>query len=248
MRYPPARWVPWTYLSPAGQATYYKGQNRPTAAVLHVMQGYASTAERWAASGYYGASWHFTVDRDGNVMQHLELADGGYHAGIPGTAPDPTWSLWRGHSVNVNLYTIGIEHEGFSGTPFSPAQAEASRYLCRWLAEVCGFPYERERFPAHAEIDLINRPNDFNPPALRDEHYHYLFEEDEMTPQQAADLANLIAIFGGSAKVAEAAKQGMDYLLGYGIEQAKLSQHIAQHPGPATIPDHLHTPGKVVQQ
>jgi N-acetyl-anhydromuramyl-L-alanine amidase AmpD len=248
MRYPNARWVPWQYLSPQGQATYYKGQNRPNAVVLHVMQGYATTAARWAATGYFGASWHFTVDRDGGVMQHLELNDGGYHAGIPSTAPTPTWELWRGHGQNVNTYTVGIEMEGFSGTPFSEAQSAAVRTLCRWLSEVLGFPYERKHFPAHAEIDLVNRPSDFAPPAMRAQFYQYLFEEDDMTPQEREDLKNLVAIFGGSQKIAEAARGGMDYMLGYSIEQQKLSHHIAQHPGPASIPDHIHTPGKVVQQ
>lgn len=247
MRYPNARWVPWQYLSPGGQPTYFKGMNRPTAVVLHVMQGYASTAERWAASGYYGASWHFTIDRDGGVMQHLELSDGGYHAGIPATAPDPTWSLWRGHGQNVNTYSVGIEHEGFSGTAFSPAQQEASRAVCRWLAEVCGFPYERERFPAHAEIDVVNRVNDFAPPAMREAFYSYLFEEDDMTPQERQDLANLVAIMGGSAKLAEQARLGNDFVLGYTLEQQKLAAHLANHPGAATVAPHTHTPGGVQQ-
>lgn len=247
MRYPLARWVPWKYLSPTGMATYYKGANVPNAVVLHIMQGYQATAERWALSGYYGASWHFSISRDGEVLQHLELTDGGYHAGIPSTAPNPTWELWRGHGQNVNTYTIGIEHEGFSGTAFSPAQELASRSLCKWLAEVLNIPYERKHFPAHAEIDLINRPNDFNPPALREQHYNFMFNEDDMTPEERRDFQNLVAIFGGSAKIAEAAKGGMDFLLGYAIEQQKLAAHIANHPGAATVPDHIHLPGKVAQ-
>ncbi len=246
MRYPLARWVPWKYTSPTGQPTYFMGQNRPNAVVLHIMQGYASTAERWALSGYYGASWHFTVDRDGNIFQHLELTDGGYHAGIPNTAPNPTWELWRGHGQNVNTYTVGVEHEGFSGTALSPAQAEASRSLCRWLAEVLGFPYERKHFPAHADIDLVNRPNDWNPPALREEHYQYMFGEDDMTPQEKQDLANLVAIMGGSAKLAEQARLGNDFILGYTLEQQKLANHLANHAGATNIiPDHTHTAGKV---
>jgi hypothetical protein len=248
MRYPLARWVPWKYTSPTGQATYYKGANVPVAVVLHIMQGYSTTAERWALSGYYGASWHFTIDRDGNVLQHLELSDGGYHAGIPSSAPTPTWSLWRGHGQNVNTYTVGIEHEGFSGTALSPAQSEASRNLCRWLAETLNFSYDREHFPPHADIDLVNRPNDFNPRELRDQHYAYMFSgAGDLTPQQEKDLANLVAIMGGSVKLAENAAMGNDFILGYTLEQQKLADHIAKHPGAATVPDHTHTPGKVAQ-
>ena len=183
-RYPAAEWVPWRYISDSGQPAYFKGANRPEAVVLHVMQGYMSTARQWAIAGHYGASWHFSVGRGGSVMQHLEFEDGGYHAGIPNTAPTPTWALWKGHGVNVNLYTIGIEHEGFSGDGFTEAQRLASRDLCKWLAGELGFPYDRDHFPPHADIDLVNRPSDFAPPDGRDAHYQYMFEEESMTPEE----------------------------------------------------------------
>lgn len=187
--YPEAEWVPWAYNTGDGPA-YFRGLNQPIAAVLHIAQGYSSTARQWAITGHYGASWHYTVCRDGRVLQHLLHSDGGYHAGIPATAPTPTWSLWRGHGTNVNRYTIGIEHEGFSGVGFTPEQAAASKRLCRWLAEEIGFPYDREHFPAHAEIDLINRPNDFAPPEDREAHYRYMFKEDDMTPAEVEALVN----------------------------------------------------------
>lgn len=193
-RYPGAKWFPWRYDSPSG-ATYYRGENRPAAVVLHVMAGHARTALEWAKGGHFGASWHYTVARDGSVYQHLEHADGGYHAGIPGDAPRPTWGRWRGHGVNVNRYTIGIEHEGFPGEPFAPAQAAASRDLCRWLAGELGIRLDYDHFPPHAAIDVVNRPNDFNTPELRAEHYAYLFEEDDMgiTEEAAEALAERVA-------------------------------------------------------
>lgn len=184
--YPEAEQVPWAHNTGDGP-TYFYGINQPGAVVLHVMEGYKSTARQWAISGHYGASWHYTVGRDGSVMQHLRHEDGGYHAGIPTTAPAPTWALWRGHGQNVNTYTIGIEHEGFSGDGFTEAQRTSSRNLCRWLAQELGIAYDREHFPAHAEIDLVNRPNDFAPPAEREAFYQYLFEEEEMTDEQFAE-------------------------------------------------------------
>lgn len=199
-RYVDAEWVPWRYLSDTGQPTYFKGTNQPTAVVLHIMQGYMSTARQWALTGHYGASWHFSVGRDGKVMQHLDFADGGYHAGIPDTAPKPTWSLWRGHGRNVNTYTIGIEHEGFSGDGFTEAQRQASKKLCQWLAMELDIPYARVHFPPHADIDVVNRVNDFGPPDYREEHYRFMFEEgDAMTPEERVEFDNLkIAIFAGS--------------------------------------------------
>jgi hypothetical protein len=209
-RYPEAEWVPWRYLSDSGQPTYFKGINRPEAVVLHVMQGYMSTARQWAIVGHYGASWHFSVGRDGSVMQHLDFEDGGYHAGIGPTrpngqpTPEPTWALWKGWGPNVNTYTIGIEHEGFSGDGFTVEQQRASRDLCRWLAADLGVPYDRDHFPPHADIDLVNRANDFAPPDGREAHYQYMFEEESMTPEERAKLdAVYAALTGGVPGVIE---------------------------------------------
>lgn len=184
-------WVPWAFEGPGGQDTYYKGINKPAAVVLHRMQGHYSTARAWALSGHYGASWHYSIDHNGDIMQHLEFTDGGYHAGIPSTAPYPTWPLWRGHGQNVNLYTIGIEMAGFAGEPHSPEQLAALKYLCKTLSRELGIPYDRVHFPPHADIDVVNRVNDFNTPAIREEVYRYLFEEDELSAQQLEELKAL---------------------------------------------------------
>lgn len=100
--------VPWKLLSSQGP-TYYKGACAPVAVVLHRSQGYYSTARQWAIEGHYGASWHYSIDHDGSIMQHLTHADGGYHAGIAATAPTPTWSGWQGHGRNVNAYCVTPE-------------------------------------------------------------------------------------------------------------------------------------------
>lgn len=196
IHYPKARLVPWRYDSPQGP-TYFRGTNRPVAVVLHVMQGYASTGAAWALSGHYGASWHFTVGRDGSVMQHLDFQDGGYHAGVPfGVQPAPSWPLYRNTHENVNNYTIGIEHEGFSGTPFTPEQAEASRDLCRWIAAELGVPLDIDHFTWHGAIDLVNRRDDFNTAELRAAHYAYLFAKEE--PQMmSAEERNMFRIASG---------------------------------------------------
>ncbi len=193
MRYPNAQWLPWRDESPDGRPTFYAGSNRPVAVVLHAMQGYASTARQWAAEGHFGESWHYTVTRAGEVYQHLDHEDGGYHAGITAAqaaAHPPTWSLWRGAATNVNTYTVGIEHEGFAGDVLtSDSQRRASRDLCRWLAGELGVPMDRDHFPAHADIDVVNRVNDFDYPSAREWFYRYLLEEPEMTKDEIAAIA-----------------------------------------------------------
>ena len=235
--YPAAAWAPWLYQGASGKPSYYAGQNKPVAVVLHVMAGHMSTVLGWARSGYPHASWHFSVGREGSVYQHLALTDGGYHAGIPdakAAARPPAWRRWQGLGVNVNHYTIGIEHEGMSGEPFTPQQAEASRQLCRWLAAELGIPYDRDHFPPHADIALIDRPNDFNTPALREAHYQFMFEEegDEMgmtTEERAYVDALRNAVYGQQWAIGVLTKQLRD-------EQAKMAL-ITQAPATALAPD-----------
>lgn len=188
MRYPDAEWVPWKPYDYQDRPTYYAGQNRPIAVVLHIMQGWATTARDWARKGMYPKSWHFTVALDGSIMQHLDFQDGGYHAGITAFKSrnyPPTWPLYKGHNVNVNKYTIGIEHEGFydrlrgRGEPFTKAQAESSKRLCLWLANELSIPLDEVHFPPHAVIDLRDRPNDFAVPTARKLHYDYLLSRED---------------------------------------------------------------------
>lgn len=219
-RYPGAEWVPWQYNSGEGP-TYYRGTNRPSAVVLHRMQGWFRTARAWAVAGHYGASWHYSIGLDGAVMQHLDHEDGGYHAGVADTQTavrPPTWPLWKGRGLNVNNYTIGIEMEGFAGQEHPEAQLAALKALCQWLSvDLGGIPYERERYPYHGEIDVVNRVNDFNTPDIRETVYAYLFEEEQMTPEERAKLdAVYAALTGGVPGVIEQWNQnGNSVLVAY---------------------------------
>ena len=188
-RAPFAEWVPWKYLSNYGP-TYYKGLNTPIAVVLHRMQGYYRTAIDWARSGHFGASWHFSVALDGRIAQHLVFQDGGYHAGITISQAEqfpPNWPLFKHPSINVNTYTIGVECEGFAGQPWPPEQMASLKRLCRWLSEELGIPIDKAHFPPHADIDIVNRVNDFDYEGNREVIYRYLME-DEMTPEEVRQI------------------------------------------------------------
>lgn len=244
-----AEWVPWKPAAPDGRPTYYAGQNRPSAVVLHVMQGYQRTARRWAESGHFGQSWHYSVGRDGSIMQHLDHADGGYHAGITAAkarAFPPTWALWRGAATNVNHYTIGIEHEGFAGEQFTLAQAAASRRLCHWLAGERAIPLDPDHFAPHAVIDLRDRAHDFNTPTLREDYYAFLFAtEATMDPQTLAQLQERVdrleRIAGGhgidhegqrlrdEAALASLDERGVSLALYADNLNAAIHRHLAEH-------------------
>lgn len=156
--YPEAEQVPW-YMTPQDFNTYV-GANDPMIVMLHVAQGWESTIRQWANSAFTGAWWHFTVTLDGRVLQHLNLTTAGRHA--------PPW----------NFSSIGIEHEGFSGNRMTTAQAAASKRLTKWLCATLNITYDRWHIKAHADTGDPTRQNDFNIPALRDEHYAFLWQPD----------------------------------------------------------------------
>lgn len=251
--YPKAEKVPWKYPSADNRPTYYKGLNQPVAVVLHTMQGHASTAREWAKRGQFPKSWHFTVGKNGHVMQHLDFQDGGYHAGITDTQANshpPTWSLWKGLGINVNWYTIGIEHEGFVNDVLLqyPLQRRASLELCQWLSQELSIPLDETHFPPHAAIDVVNRVNDFDTPARRAQWYAYL-TEDEMTPEERARLERVERLLGGygvdylnpdtntiERLTGEAALAYLDASVNYSVPlsigslNASLTAHKANHP------------------
>jgi N-acetyl-anhydromuramyl-L-alanine amidase AmpD len=160
--YPEAALIPWVYDGGKGYA-YYRNSNKPIAVVIHIAQGWKTTSREWARTGYTDASFHFQVDRAGATDQYMNLGDGGYHCGIKASAPRPTWKLWRGYAINTNYYTVGIEHDGFSGQEFPEAQLRASAKLCAWVLTQIGQPADRDHVIGHYEIDSVNRPNDPGP-------------------------------------------------------------------------------------
>lgn len=77
--------------------------------VSHVAGGFIGGLISMARDPNCPVSWHFSIGRDGRILQHRSIADPAYHAGI---VNQPTWKLYDGR--NPNRRTVGIEHEGFS--------------------------------------------------------------------------------------------------------------------------------------
>jgi N-acetyl-anhydromuramyl-L-alanine amidase AmpD len=143
------------------------GNMWPRAIVHHVMQGYFAGAKAMMQETTFKApSWHFSVARDGRIMQHASIWTPTMHAGLTSTSRDvgePVDSLrsnpgqwlaaWQ--AKNPNTWAIGIEHEGFSkpettgtgkrvddyiygpGNPWPEALIEASIRVQRWCWQRC---------------------------------------------------------------------------------------------------------------
>lgn len=152
----------------------------PFAVMSHVMQGYQSTMDGWARQTGIGKSIHFSVSRTGRIVQYVSIWDPAWHAGYVNS---PSWTLYPALSAsrgaNPNLYTVGIEHEGFSivppysydylygaARPWPAALVDASIRIHRFVFDACnrygdwiGQPGEKNVI-THSMVDKANRPQD----------------------------------------------------------------------------------------
>ena len=162
MRYPNAIQRP----GPASK-TGYDGltSNACRGVVCHSMVGSYTSAMGELDNLARRASWCFSVLQSGSVIQHYDSAA----------------VTWHADSKRANGLYIGIEHEGglspFS-EPLTPAQAQASVELVRWLAQGHGFPLVRKvALWEHREMASTACPSGRIPWHLYTEE-----EEDDMKP------------------------------------------------------------------
>ena len=139
---PPITWI--------GTPNRHKGRDgfRPEAVVVHIMEGTLAATDSWFSSPESQVSAHYGVGRDGRVHQYVGEADTAFHAG---RVWKPVWENIK-PSVNPNLYTIGIEHEGKGKSEWPDAMYEAS---ARLIADVCtrwSIPIDRDHIVGHREI------------------------------------------------------------------------------------------------
>jgi N-acetylmuramoyl-L-alanine amidase len=136
------KWIGSPNFSP-GRSGY-----RPRAVVIHIMQGTLEDTDSWFATTRSQVSAHYGVAADGRVHQYVQEGDTAWHAG---RIASPSWALLK-PGVNPNLYTIGIEHEGWSGRVWSDATMEASATLLGEIAKRWGIPLDRQHVVGHCDI------------------------------------------------------------------------------------------------
>jgi len=86
-------------------------------------------------------SSHYFIDRDGEIIEFVPPELAAWHAGR---------SSFRGKE-NCNLFSIGIELEGTTSTPFTDPQYERLIELCSWLME--RYPLiDLDRIVGHEDI------------------------------------------------------------------------------------------------
>jgi N-acetyl-anhydromuramyl-L-alanine amidase AmpD len=120
------------------------GAIEPRGVMSHIMQGAQATMIAWARERplVTPKSAHFTIGKDGRVVQHVAIRRQAWHAGRLDAGRPPLWRLLP-HGANPNDFAVGIEHEGFSGEPWPEPQVQATLRVHRWLfAELALVPSE----------------------------------------------------------------------------------------------------------
>jgi len=101
----PNRWV------------YHRGGRTIRYVVIHDTESACAAALNWLTNPRSASSAHFLVCRDGRVYQLVRVVDAAWHAG----------------NTYINHQSIGIEHEGYAGQDYTPAQYAATVSILHWI-------------------------------------------------------------------------------------------------------------------
>ena len=126
---------------PASRANYAPAK-RPASAirliVVHVSEGTYEGAIAWFRNPRAHASANYVVGRDGSITQMV-----------------PTWDVaWHAGNGWVNRHSLGVEHEGYTGTVGTVTDAEyrSSAQLVATLLRRSLLPIDRRHVIGHAEV------------------------------------------------------------------------------------------------
>lgn len=165
-----------------------EGKMTPVLIVDHVMQGWLNTMVSYARNAYPAAEMryvtpHFNIGTGGRCVQIESIFTPGIHATTL-NSPTAKRVLERLSSpYGASLYSVGIEHEGFSrelfddpakmtatlrentwtpDNPWPEAMVRKSIEVKRWILEQC--PQmggaSTDSIVGHSEVDAKNRPDD----------------------------------------------------------------------------------------
>ena len=146
-----------------------RGQ-RPVALVYHVTDDLSVTnVRRWFQDPASRASAHFVIDRDGTIYQFVATARAAWTNGDYGDAAgnrfhrtDIPWLVeairrCEHEGMNLNDFTIAIEHVGKPGLDFTEAQIARSIALSRYAVTKYGIAPGRHTHLRHADINARDR-------------------------------------------------------------------------------------------
>ena len=142
-----------------GRKKYDGQQEKILAIVNHQTAGQFPGCMSWLCNPAAQSSAHYIVTRAGEIWQLVRDEDTAWHAGIINR---PNWALYSSIGFNPNRWTIGIEHENYSGDGepgLTEPQYQATLWLHQQLIAKYGILIDPEHIVGHYRIDSVNRPN-----------------------------------------------------------------------------------------
>jgi N-acetyl-anhydromuramyl-L-alanine amidase AmpD len=141
-----------------------RGKNKPFVIVNHISGGTMSSMDNWfTTSSNQVSSAHFGISKDGKIHQYVKIEDMAWHAGIKQSSiKDATAKVVRDMKINPNLYSVGIEHEGYDGS-LTPAQFQASVWLHKYIKNYIkktynkDIPFDNYHIIGHFQIDPVRK-------------------------------------------------------------------------------------------
>jgi len=120
------------------------------AIVTHIMEGSMVGTLSWFNNPNAKASSHYGISRKGEIVKYVEEEDTAWHAGRVNRPTHPL-VIARG-GVSPNLYTVGIEHEGFAKEVPTDAMITASVWLINDILKRHNLQPSRNTIINHREI------------------------------------------------------------------------------------------------
>lgn len=141
------------------------------AVCIHIAQGSYIGSVDWLTKTASGVSSHFMVAKDGRITQMVNLFDTAYANGLSwstlrnswidpdGNAVKPSW-IGLKVPINPNYTTVSVEHEGFTGEPWTPAMYDADRKILLYIQSQTPLSYiPHDTLIGHNEISPLSRAN-----------------------------------------------------------------------------------------
>lgn len=122
---------------------------------MHIGQGYRAGFHALFSNPDAEVASQYVVYRDGSIEQWTDETDAAWHAGQL-RSPDPRLAM-EGRSAN-RLF-LGIEHEGFTGEPFTEEMVLADLWLLHPIGRRYGIAWNADNLIGHGRLDSITRRN-----------------------------------------------------------------------------------------